>query len=136
MSRRRRIFLFAALATVAVPLWVGGKERDMGTGETLKNVEVMDPNMRLADARIYMMAFNEALSVQCRDCHDLRDFATDEKEMKLEARRMMKMTKEINDKWFSGKEVVTCFTCHGGKLKPLTELKQAAALSDSARGKK
>ena len=121
------------LATVAVPLWVGGKEKDMGAGEELKNVEVMDPKMRVADARIYMMTFNEALSVQCRDCHDLRDFASDKDlEMKLEARRMMKMTKAINDQWFNGKELVTCFTCHGGKLKPATALPGGTTFPDSA----
>jgi hypothetical protein len=131
------VFLLAVLATVAVPLWVGGKEKDMGTGEELKNVEVMDPKMRVADARIYMIQFNEALGVQCRDCHDLRDFASDkDQEMKLEARRMMKMTKAINDQWFKGKEEVTCFTCHGGKLEPMTALSGSTTLSDSAAAAK
>ena len=135
MSKLRFVFLFAVLATVALPLWVGGKEKDMGTGEELKNVEVMNPKMRVADARIYMMAFNEALTVQWRDCHDLRDFASDKVEMKLEARRMMKMTKAINDQWFKGKEEVTCFTCHQGQVTPPTALAGSTTLSDSAAGK-
>jgi hypothetical protein len=136
LRKLRFVFLLAVLATVALPFWVGGKEKDMGRGEELTNVEVMDPKMRVADARIYMMTFNEALGVQCRDCHDLRDFASDKDlEMKLEARRMMKMTKAINDQWFAGKEQVSCFTCHGGKLKPATFLPGGTIFPDTAGSK-
>jgi hypothetical protein len=136
LNRRRVLLCAALLATLALPFWVWAKERDMGKGQELQNVEVMDKSMSLVDARKYMMAFNEALTVQCRDCHDLRDFAKDVNEMKLEARRMMKMTKEINEEFFGGQEKVTCFTCHGGKLKPLTELKGVASLSDSTAARR
>lgn len=123
----------AAALVLLVAVWIAGAAKDAGKGEELQNVEVMDKSMRLVDARRYMMAFNEALSVQCRDCHDLRDFASDAKEMKLEARRMMKMQKAINDTWFAGKEVVTCWTCHGGvqKARATPPLKDFA---DSALG--
>ena len=57
-------------------------------------------SIRLADARRYMMTFNTALGVQCRDCHDLRDFSSDDNELKLVSREMMRMTKAINETWF------------------------------------
>jgi hypothetical protein len=95
-------------------------QKNLGTGYELENVEVMDPKMRLADARTYMIQFNEALNMQCRDCHDLRDFASDDNELKLVAREMMKMELEINERWFPDSEVpvVTCFTCHQGQRIP------------------
>jgi hypothetical protein len=112
--------LIAGGALLLLPIFLLGAERDLGTGYELENVEVMDPTMRLADARRYMIEFNEALGVTCRDCHDLRDFADDGKEMKLVAREMMKMQKELNETWFPEREAdaVTCFTCHQGSLRP------------------
>jgi Photosynthetic reaction centre cytochrome C subunit len=93
---------------------------DAGTGYELENVEVMDRTMRLADARRYMIAFNDALGVQCRDCHNPRDFPSDEKQLKVAARAMMKMQREINSRWFADEATprVTCWTCHQGKLHP------------------
>ncbi|HMB71852.1 MAG TPA: c-type cytochrome [bacterium] len=100
-----------------------GAAKDAGTGYQLENVEVMDPLMRLEDARRYMIRFNEALGVQCRDCHDLRDFASDEKELKLAAREMMKLEIEINEEFFPDHEgqAVTCWTCHQGSRIPPIE---------------
>jgi photosynthetic reaction center cytochrome c subunit len=122
----RRIILPAASAALTIALLVlpasrlVGEEKDLGTGYQLENVEVMDPSMRLEDARRYMILFNEALGVQCRDCHDLRDFASDDKELKLVAREMMKLELEINEEWFPDHEenVVTCWTCHQGQRIP------------------
>jgi photosynthetic reaction center cytochrome c subunit len=89
--------------------------------------------MRLAEARKFMITFNEALGVACRDCHDLRDFASDEKPLKLAARDMMKMQRELSETWFAGRgEVVTCWTCHRGELTPPTESGFASLLADSA----
>ena len=87
------ILLIGALFLVAA-------EKDAGTGYELENVHVMDKSIRLADARRYMMTFNTALGVQCRDCHDLRDFSSDDNELKLVSREMMRMTKAINETWF------------------------------------
>jgi hypothetical protein len=119
----RRVLLLLA-GPVLAGLLLTGAARDAGTGYRLENVEVMDPLMRLEDARRYMIRFNEALGVQCRDCHDLRDFASDEKELKLAAREMMKLEIEINEQFFpdhEGGPAVTCWTCHQGSRIPPTE---------------
>ncbi len=124
--------VFAALAAAASLLAPASllisAERDLGTGYQLENVEVMDPSMRLEDARKYMILFNEALGMQCRDCHNLRDFASDEKELKLVAREMMKLELEINESWFPDQEefVVTCWTCHQGERIPPTTSESSA----------
>lgn len=113
--------LLPLLGAAALALFFAtGAEKKLGTGYELENVEVMDPKMRLTDARTYMIQFNEALGVQCRDCHDLRDFASDDNDLKLAAREMMKMQVEINERWFpdSKEEVVSCFTCHQGSRIP------------------
>ena len=113
----------AALAialAAATPCALEAAERDLGTGYLLENVEVLDPAMGLKEARRYMVEHNEALGVKCRDCHDVRDFPSDVKPLKLIAREMMKMTRDINERWFpeAKEEVVTCYTCHQGARKP------------------
>ncbi|MGH2570795.1 MAG: c-type cytochrome [bacterium] len=117
--RRATPFLLALPLLCGAMLLVAA-EKDADTGSELQNVQVMDKTMRLVDARRYMTTFNEALGVTCRECHDLRDFASDDNKLKLVARDMMRMTKEINEKWFPeyGGEVVTCLTCHGGRRVP------------------
>ena len=99
----------------------------------LQNVEVLDPYMTLRDARRSMAQFNRALGVTCRDCHVLVDFSSDEKALKVAAREMMKMQAELNEKWFAGAEVVTCWTCHRGSRVPETALTLSAATVDSVR---
>ena len=116
MTRKRILLALTASLPALVLL---GAEKDLGTGYELENVQVLDPSMRLADARLYMVTLNDALGVQCRDCHDLRNFASDEPPLKLVAREMMKMEKELNEKWFADSESqVSCFTCHQGQRIP------------------
>lgn len=131
MTKRTLAWVVAALpvaiTTTAVPA-----QKDAGRGYELQNVEVLDPSMRLADARRYMVSFNEALGVQCRDCHVLQDFSSDEKTLKVVARQMMKMQVEINEHWFGQLgEVVTCWTCHRGERVPPNTSLLSAAMADS-----
>jgi len=135
---RRRSIAFAlvplaALALSRAPWNARAAQVDAGTGYELENVEVLDPSMRLADARIYMKELNDALGLQCRDCHDLRDFPSDDNELKLAARDMMKMQRDLNAQWFPDSEEprVTCWTCHRGERIP--PARQAAAEADAAR---
>lgn len=118
--KRRRLLLGLGFAVLTV-YGSFAADKDLGTGYELENIHVMDKSTRLVDAMRYMLTFNEALGVECRDCHDLRNFATDEGyPMKLVAREMMRMQKELNDEWFPDheEEVITCWTCHQGELTP------------------
>jgi len=129
--KSKRAFI-AGGALVLLSSFLTGADRDLGTGYELENVEVLDKSMRLADARRYMIEFNDALGVTCRDCHDLRDFADDGKEMKLVAREMMKMQQALNEEWFPDREddAVTCFTCHRGSLEPVASAEDVAPGSE------
>ena len=121
---RRRWIVLVLLSVATASLLHASREAraervDAGTGYELENVEVLDPSMRLADARIYMKEMNDALGLQCRDCHDLRNFSSDDNELKLAAREMMKMQRDLNAQWFPGEEPrITCWTCHRGERIP------------------
>lgn len=74
-----------------------------------------------------MNLVTQALGVTCGTCHIRGNFASDEKPEKLTARRMLEMTKGINNQFFpnhtpkAGESVlgrVTCYTCHQGERTP------------------
>lgn len=57
---------------------------------------------------------------QCAYCHNLNDFASDEKYQKVVARRMLQMTRDININAQNHVQQtgVTCYTCHRGNHVP------------------
>lgn len=68
-----------------------------------------------------------SLGVNCGYCHVRGNFASDANPHKIEARRMLEMTRLINQQFFAdyapapgesrlGK--VTCYTCHQGATQP------------------
>jgi hypothetical protein len=77
-----------------------------------------------------MQLMTSYLGVTCGYCHEgRRNFASEANPQKLTARKMLEMTKGINQQFFSsyqpGSEEsvlgkVTCFTCHQGNAKPKT----------------
>ncbi len=77
--------------------------------------------------------FKYALNVKCGYCHARNDstkkldFASDAKPEKDAARNMMRMTNDINKKYFNfhkektAPEVVTCITCHRQNPMPVID---------------
>jgi hypothetical protein len=74
-----------------------------------------------------MNFITQALGANCNTCHVRGNFASEEKPLKQTARRMLEMTKGINQQFFAdhkpkdGESVlgrVTCYTCHQGEQKP------------------
>jgi hypothetical protein len=80
-----------------------------------------------------MKSFTVALGVKCNFCHvrmndeqKTWNFASDSNNHKKIARTMMRMTGDLNKKYFdvrNSRELtadleVTCYTCHGGKAHP------------------
>lgn len=60
-----------------------------------------------------------ALGLRCIDCHTVPDMTADTKPLKLKARTMLEMTRDINAKLGDGTTThVTCWTCHRGSTKP------------------
>jgi len=74
-----------------------------------------------------MNFITQALGANCNTCHVRGNFASEEKPLKQTARRMLEMTRGINQQFFpdhkpkDGESVlgrVTCYTCHQGEQKP------------------
>ena len=74
-----------------------------------------------------MQGFVQALGVTCGFCHVRNNFPADTNEHKVVARRMIEMTKLINQQFFPAYQPlegasklgkVTCMTCHQGNEKP------------------
>ena len=114
------IFLFIALGTAAASL----------PQNKLRNLQVLPKDISDEKLDSIMNTYNKALGVNCTFCHtpynknipDLLDYASDEKHMKEEARKMMRLTIQINKDYFyydtlqrpEYLNVVTCVTCHRG----------------------
>ena len=60
------------------------------------------------------------LGVKCIYCHNLKDYASDEKEKKVAAREMMRMVMHINKNTMKPMELheVSCWVCHRGQKHP------------------
>lgn len=98
-----------------------------------KNLKILPADISVSKLDSIMESYNKALGVSCDFCHapvkgftDSLDFASDSKPMKEEARKMMKMTIDINKNnfYFDKNErpeylkVVHCMTCHRGEAYP------------------
>lgn len=98
-----------------------------------KNLQVLPKDISEQKLDSIMESYTKALGVGCSFCHsevknfpDSLDFAIDEKPMKEDARKMMRMTIEINkNNFYYDKaerpeylKVVTCKTCHRGEAYP------------------
>jgi hypothetical protein len=86
-----------------------------------KNIKVLNamPQSQLIPA---MNFFAASLGVRCNYCHVNNngqwDYASDEKEEKATARRMVKLVLDTNKSTFNGNPQVSCWTCHRGRTQP------------------
>lgn len=98
-----------------------------------KNLKVLPKDISTKDlSRIMIDDFEDGLGVSCGFCHAEEkdshklDYASDEKPEKEIARLMMKMTLDVNEKYFQvthpliGDSTlsITCMTCHKGQPRP------------------
>jgi len=102
-----------------------------------RNIQILTKITTKADLLSYMKNLKDWLGTTCKSCHDLTDFALDNKELNKEtAREMMRMVASINERLQSInkklfpdgsrklREEVTCFTCHRGHEEPVTTLQE------------
>ncbi|HEX8180219.1 MAG TPA: c-type cytochrome [Pyrinomonadaceae bacterium] len=108
----------------------GPPQGDAPVEQTRKNIQVLKG---LPEAQLFplMNFISTSLGVRCGFCHvqtkdpktgrDQWDWASDDKENKQAARRMMLMTMSINktNKIDLGSTGVTCYTCHRGASNPV-----------------
>jgi hypothetical protein len=95
-----------------------------------QNLKVLPKDIARPALVAIMRGYTAALGVQCTQCHveDTAQRASDENPKKDIARKMIKMTMDINATYLQGvgtaampdQPKVTCYTCHRGAVKPLT----------------
>jgi hypothetical protein len=98
-----------------------------------KNLQILPKDISGQKLDSIMQSYNKALGIGCSFCHsplagfaDSLDYAADKNEMKENARKMMRMTIEINKSnfYFDKSQraeylnVVSCNTCHRGEPYP------------------
>jgi len=89
--------------------------------EAFKNIQALK-GIPVDDFMGTMGVMSAALGFDCSECHngagtDRVDWAADT-QRKIIARRMVKMVTTINHDNFSGRQMVTCWSCHRGRDKP------------------
>jgi hypothetical protein len=114
-------------------LVIAGVAATRSPGSNHKNLQVLPNDISDQKLDSIMQSYNKALGVKCDFCHvpvktlkDSLDYVSDAEPMKDQARKMMRMTIEINKTnfYFNKEErpeylhIVTCITCHRGEPFP------------------
>ena len=121
------------LALSLLPFGTGNSAPDTLQAQAPTPTVVESPNVKVLTG-LFAQQFQEemnfmvqALGVSCNTCHVRGNFASEDNEKKLIARRMLEMTKAINKQFFpdykpkDGESVlgrVVCYTCHKGEATP------------------
>jgi len=129
MFRKKLIVIFAFLVVISLCVTA---MRPPANGYT--NLKVLPRNISTKELnKIMIDDFEDDLGVSCGYCHakakgesQKLDYASDEKPEKEIARKMMRMTLDLNKKYFTIKHpvigapalTVTCNTCHNGQPHP------------------
>ena len=90
-----------------------------------ENVQVLT-GLSLKELRAEMSMMSDALDVKCTHCHVQGNFASDGNRNKIAARKMLQMTRSLNELYFASAPAtegttlghVTCYTCHRGAARP------------------
>jgi hypothetical protein len=86
--------------------------------EVYKNIQVLK-DIDSTELIPTMQFMADSLDVGCDFCHVPSGSDKDEKEMKIKARKMILMTREINRNHFDGDKTVSCMVCHRGAELPV-----------------
>jgi len=111
-------------------------------GFQLRNVQVLK-DVPPDQWQLVMQYVAASLGVQCNYCHVMGDNASDDKQTKQTARKMMQMVSDLNKQFFAGKPTVSCASCHNGHAKPskmsplaVNMTQDEAAAAAAARGRR
>lgn len=139
MTRPLRSIVFRSSAmTAGLVLMLAGAAAAQAP-EPIKPGLAEGPNIKVLTGlmvpqfEIEMRHFVQATGMNCGGCHARGNFASEDNPRKATARRMIEMTRSLNQRYFPGFTPaegetslgrVTCYTCHQGEAKP----KAAAAV--------
>ena len=111
-------------------------------GFQLRNVQVLK-DVPPDQFQLVMQYIAASLGVQCNYCHVQGDNASDDKDTKKTARKMMQMVSDLNTQFFAGTSKVSCASCHNGHAKPskmspvaINMTPDEAAAAAAARGRR
>jgi hypothetical protein len=118
--------LLLCLSVIAISATGAGEDKPVNLKVLPKNINEKDLN------KIMVEDCADGLGVRCDYCHvedkaaNKFDYASDAKPEKDTARSMMRMTMELNKKYFGQAQsvigspamLVTCYTCHHGEPVP------------------
>src|SRR5579863_6678788 len=98
------------------------QDKPLMAEQVFKNIQALK-GISVDDFMETMGIMTSALQFDCSDCHaqagtDQVDWAADTPR-KVMARRMVNMVATINKTNFGGRQMVTCWTCHRNRDKPL-----------------
>ena len=123
------------LTALTAFIFIGITAETVPATDKPKNLKVLPKNISDSALDKIMDSYKEALGVKCSFCHTENklahklDFAKDDKPEKEICRKMMRMTNDINKKYFQfngevkadAVQAVTCVTCHRGQPRPVTD---------------
>jgi photosynthetic reaction center cytochrome c subunit len=123
MSGATQIVLAGLIGVRVFAAQTSPQEKPLLAEEVFKNVQVLK-GISVDDFLETMGLMTAALQFDCSDCHvgagtDKVDWAADTPR-KRRARTMVTMVTNINRTNFGGRQLVTCWTCHRNRDKPLT----------------
>src|SRR5208282_6195318 len=113
----------AGLAGVPFAMAQQAAPKPLLSDEAFKNIQVLK-GIPVDDFMQTMGLMSAALQFDCADCHVAAgtqkvDWAADTPR-KRRARMMVTMVTNINKNNFGGQQLVTCFSCHHNRDRPLT----------------
>jgi photosynthetic reaction center cytochrome c subunit len=128
MTFRRAMFagggivLVALIGTAFAATQLASQEKPVLAEQVFKNVQVLK-GISVDDFLGTMGIMAAALQFDCSDCHvgagtDKVDWAADTPRKRM-ARNMVNMVTTINRTNFGGRQMVTCWTCHRNRDKPM-----------------
>ena len=128
MKLRSRFGFLAACGITVLLIGVGlaaqtaSQEKTLLAEQAFKNIQVLK-GIPVDDFMETMGVMAASLDFDCSDCHvgagtDQVDWPADTPRKQM-ARKMVLMVANINKSNFGGRQVVTCWTCHRNRDKPL-----------------
>jgi len=125
MTRGSRRLVAAAGIILLADAIGAGQAKPMMAEDVFKNVQALK-GIGVDDFMLTMGIMSAAVGSDCVGCHpsagtDHVDWALDTPR-KRTARRMVQMVTALNRDSFNGRQVVTCWTCHRGRDRPVTTM--------------
>jgi photosynthetic reaction center cytochrome c subunit len=118
-----KLAMVMVLASVAASLAhaQGGQNIDGKKAEEVYKNIVALKGMQASEFNQTMHLMEAETGMDCTFCHVEGAFDKEDKAPKQIARQMIMMMNNLNQQNFSGKRVVTCYTCHNGRPIPMSQ---------------